>query len=229
MPLRGYLLEDTSRIFPTESAHPPCLKRARRGLQGWGQVWELKCWGSVIVMTARGWVRFPWKWRAQRHASQNTWCLKWWTNGKNHRSQCNFDVLDQTAVFARSYCGVDLRLCSFGITYKSSSKLKAWFLQHILMLCGLGETLLSTMVMSSIWFIFFERFWGFFFQKTMARMCTIQATSTSNGSNVFSYANPTLHKPPENLWSNESTWELYRYFRGKCREHQETKESDFKS
>ena len=54
MPLPGYLLEDTSRIFPTESAHLPCLKRARRGFQGWGQVWELKCWGSVVAMTARG-------------------------------------------------------------------------------------------------------------------------------------------------------------------------------
>ena len=59
---------------------------------------------------------------------------------KNHRSQCNFDVLDQTAVFARSYCGVDLRLCSFGITHKSPSKLNAWFLQHVLMSGGLGET-----------------------------------------------------------------------------------------
>ena len=69
---------------------------------------------------------------------------------KNHGSQSNFDDLDQTAVFARSYCGVDLRLCSLGIAYKSPSKLKAGFLQHVRMLGGLGETSSPQMVMSSI-------------------------------------------------------------------------------
>ena len=140
MPLRGDLLEDTSRSFSTESAHPPCLKRAQRGFQGWGQ-------GGVKVLGV------PSLWWLQgdgcvsqeigEHNGRPAKLPDAWGDEpkeKNLRSQCNFDVLDQTAVFAKSHYGVDLQLCSFGITYKSPSRLKACLVQHVLMLGGLGET-----------------------------------------------------------------------------------------